>query len=533
MAMDLPSSWNGFLVEEMPLSSFGYATYQLRLLLPNESDLLAIAVPEIGTAFRLYVDTRLVAEAGTLSTTKEGFRPQYSRQVVSLHTHSDTLLLTLQVANFSHNWGGVWYPLYMGEVESVYNINISEYNQGVFLVGAFFIISIYNLIQFLLRMRDFFPAYLGMLCLFVSLREMVNLGFYANLPFIFVVKIDYLSFCLITIFFLLAANAAFPREFRGLLHRVVIWLSALYAAYILLAPPHWFSSLLYYYHPLLLLWLVTTPLYLYKAIRNKRQGAKTFSVAMAIVFVTFINDMLYARELIFTRELYSFGMLGLIICQGVMLLSRFSFALNENVKLAKNLSIKNTELQSFSRRLEKMVDERTEELAAANKKLENIAHTDYLTGLSNRRQAMTKINMLFKNAKENISLIMIDVDHFKAINDDYGHDVGDSILVWLAGKLASITRGSDIVSRWGGEEFIIVLKNTDISGALVVSNNIQRQLAEAPPEGSPLSRPVTVTIGIGTRGPAETFEQLFSRVDESLLAGKRQGRDCILVAEAE
>jgi diguanylate cyclase (GGDEF)-like protein len=171
-------------------------------------------------------------------------------------------------------------------------------------------------------------------------------------------------------------------------------------------------------------------------------------------------------------------------------------------------------------------------LAAANARLTQLSATDGLTGIGNRRafdQALEKEVGRAARDRQQVSLIMIDVDHFKLFNDHYGHPAGDDCLRQIATMLDQcLRRPPDIVARVGGEEFAALLPDTDPSGARDVAERIRRELrhADMPHAASPIGR-VTISIGIATLLPAPGADGqiLFAQADEALYRAKQSGRD--------
>jgi diguanylate cyclase (GGDEF)-like protein len=162
------------------------------------------------------------------------------------------------------------------------------------------------------------------------------------------------------------------------------------------------------------------------------------------------------------------------------------------------------------------------------------AATDALTSLPNRRSFDRQFNAEFKRARrfgEPLSVLLIDVDHFKQINDQHGHLVGDEVLRHLAATLRTrLPRQIDILARFGGEEFAVVLPHTDRDAALLVAERLRTAVADNPMETSAGSQSFTISIGIGhlaTRAGPEplTTHDLLDEADRCLYESKRQGRN--------
>ncbi len=174
-----------------------------------------------------------------------------------------------------------------------------------------------------------------------------------------------------------------------------------------------------------------------------------------------------------------------------------------------------------------------EELQRVNARLESAARTDTLTRISNRRDITEK--MAYESARSvrngrPFSLILADIDDFKRINDSYGHDCGDQVLVHVARTIRSRLRKQDVLARWGGEEFLMLLPETGATGAGSVAEAIQGELRDHRFEhdGRPLS--VSMTYGISVFSPENSVEQCIKLADEALYQGKGAGKDRIVIS---
>ena len=165
-----------------------------------------------------------------------------------------------------------------------------------------------------------------------------------------------------------------------------------------------------------------------------------------------------------------------------------------------------------------------------------MAITDQLTGLHNRRYMARHLDTLMKNAtlSKPVSFLVIDIDYFKAVNDTYGHDAGDEVLREFASRVSANVRGIDLACRYGGEEFVVVMPDTDKNFAYSVAERL-RQSVEAnqfPLSRAPEGIKVTVSIGIAcSRGGQDTADSLLRRADQALYRAKREGRNRV-IAEA-
>jgi diguanylate cyclase (GGDEF)-like protein len=172
-------------------------------------------------------------------------------------------------------------------------------------------------------------------------------------------------------------------------------------------------------------------------------------------------------------------------------------------------------------------------LTELNTDLARLAEVDPLTGLRNRRAIEQYLHDGLSAARRHdlaLSLLVIDLDHFKTINDRFGHHVGDAVLVHTAQVLDRALRTEDAIGRWGGEEFLVVLPGTDEDGALRVAGRLREALAADPPDEA-LAHGMSVTVTTGVAGwQHEEMSELISRADGALYRGKAAGRDTVQVS---
>ncbi|SIQ18086.1 MULTISPECIES: GGDEF domain-containing protein [Acidiphilium] len=169
---------------------------------------------------------------------------------------------------------------------------------------------------------------------------------------------------------------------------------------------------------------------------------------------------------------------------------------------------------------------------AAEQKLQRLATTDPLTGLLNRRSTIEMAARSIAAAERgsaDLSFILVDIDHFKLINDRFGHKAGDGILTTVAAELSELIRGEDILARWGGEEFLVVLPDTPIEGAAELATRFQERLTAFKPQIGDIHVSISLTMGISTLAPGESFDAAVARADQALYRGKDQGRNRIIL----
>ena len=204
--------------------------------------------------------------------------------------------------------------------------------------------------------------------------------------------------------------------------------------------------------------------------------------------------------------------------------------------LFHQISERNSELLELNRTLEEKVDERTsalsevnQKLAIANRSLEEMALTDVLTGLPNRRHAMARLARMWQESvRDNTPLacMMIDADGFKQINDSYGHDAGDEVLRQLSRHLLHSVRTDDVVSRLGGDEFLIICPGTTLEGALHIAEQMRQGIEKLRVTAGIGIWRGSISVGVAVRQPGMgSPEELIKAADEGVYVAKRNGRN--------
>jgi len=169
--------------------------------------------------------------------------------------------------------------------------------------------------------------------------------------------------------------------------------------------------------------------------------------------------------------------------------------------------------------------------------LRRIASTDPLTGLLNRRRFLEQAESEFLRSlryQHELAVVMLDIDYFKAINDSHGHFAGDLVLIAMSRATEKLLRGTDILSRWGGEEFVILMPETPLAGAAILAERLREVLAQLAVDTAAGTLRLTISAGVAARGVPDTgITDIMQRADTALYEAKEQGRNRIQVLAAE
>ena len=167
----------------------------------------------------------------------------------------------------------------------------------------------------------------------------------------------------------------------------------------------------------------------------------------------------------------------------------------------------------------------------AEERVAEASRTDYLTGVLNRRgmnESLDAARSIARRSGQPLTVIIGDLDDFKMINDNYGHNCGDRVLVAVTERLQGSIREEDLVARWGGEEFLILLPATDAAGARKVGEKLLHSIREQPFNCGPHSLHTTITLGLAAGNGHETAEDLIGRADRALYYGKQSGKNRLI-----
>ncbi|MEP1447385.1 MAG: diguanylate cyclase [Paraglaciecola sp.] len=513
----------------------GYGTYYLTIHLPKEKRDFAMKIPQIESAYRLYIDDNLMAQGGVVSDLKSTAKPGYNSEIILLPNDKSSFTLTIQVSSYHTAWGGLWTPIVIGNANDMFATQRDLVALSMFILGVLTITAAFYLIQFYLRPTEKMPLVFACLCMLLLFREFTNEHMlfvlqFLDVNFIATVKMNYLTFYLGVPTILYFMQLCFPQIFRKNVTRVCYGISAFFSVFVLVSPTQTIGYSLLSYQAYCL--VVTTYLLVCLCIASfkKLPAAKMMLLGCFILGFFAINDILFAMDLLATGRFFSLGIVGFILCQGYVINNHFNEVRSRNEALSGQLQQRNIELQQLGAELETKVEQRTRELEKANRELQTLAEIDQLTGSLNRLGLQKYLQSCFerlRRSNEPSSIVLFDFDNFKNINDSFGHNNGDKILKSAVTITKELIREQDKIARWGGEEFLVLLPDTEKNGALAIAEKLRIAIEEQLSDSLAAEVPVTITAGVAQFQHNETFEILFKRADNAMYKGKRMGRNCV------
>ena len=278
-----------------------------------------------------------------------------------------------------------------------------------------------------------------------------------------------------------------------------------------------------------ILWAVTTSAFAY-VLAGSAKGVVPGAVAIALLFAA-LN--LRAKQII----VVSFYALG-VYAVAVLVAFYEQGPSGRSLELIYGLVMLNTLLGCMFlslrlHQLRKRLHVQRQELSAALEANKELASKDALTGLINRRHMMELIQLEQRRCMRGartMLLVQMDIDHFKCINDTYGHSMGDQALTTFAQIVANNIRSADVLARWGGEEFVLLLSDASVQGALQTLNRVRMAVSVASIDHRLPQLRMTVSMGLAEHIPGEAAHTTLERADQALYSAKRSGRNRVVLA---
>ncbi|EHQ89018.1 sensor domain-containing diguanylate cyclase [Desulfosporosinus youngiae] len=507
-----------------------YGTLRLVIKLPEGKQTYGLRTDIILTSFKLYIDGNLQGEVGKVGTSGENSLPYYNILTTYFNPESNEVELIYHTADFTAQDCTMVAPK-IGLAAQISREGQLGLGRDLFLFGMLLIMAIYHFGLYIMRTKDRAPLFFGVFCLLFALRMLLVgerfLPSHWQLSFFVYGRMAYLS-----VFIGFSALCGFLHyALAGLLARwfvrISIALGLLSAVFILWVPYSSADRLLMIYAVPAIVLLGYAMMRLVIGTWQGVPFARIVLLGFAVLGATFINDFIYQITLANTPSLIPLGVAVFTFTQAYTLSARFSGAFTR----AEQLTVENkailADLKYMNTKLESLVQERTADLENALKEMEVMSKTDYLTKLPNRRSAFTKIKELIEQ-KRDFYICLADIDHFKEINDQYGHVKGDEILVLLSGILSTAIGDCGFVGRWGGEEFLIVLETAQLDSIPDKFNEIRRAVEEY--RYPDIGKEITMTFGLCQYRENSSLDILIAKSDEALYRGKMAGRNRCIIA---
>lgn len=364
----VPAVWNTVKINGEYLAPHGYGTYRIRVFMDNTKEPLAIKFGSISSAFKVYINDRLIRSAGELATKKDEAVPGYSTGVSIFQAPADTFDVIIQVSNYHYCKGGVWNNIStIGQAQSIQSSWQGDIELLLLLIGCIGMIGLYHLGLYLLN-RNFKSAiYFALFCLVIVVRavtinEIYIIKLFPNFNWALLIKLEYLTLTIGTLIFVLFIEDLLPKSKFKLISKAVYILNGIAAFVIIITNINVFTGLLIYFQLALLLGAGYALYMAIRAVFKRNRLAQILIIGLFVLLATIVNDVLYVNRVIHTAYLTTYGFMFFILSQAYMLSYQFQQMFNETKQLA-------FDLEEINENLENTVHERTKEIQSQNNKL--------------------------------------------------------------------------------------------------------------------------------------------------------------------
>jgi len=449
----VPHSWN----------KTGFGTYVLTIkgLVPDNC--YSLYIYDTTSAYSLYVNSRLIATNGQVGTNYETEKLHWEPQVKNFTSDSSTAELLIQVSNFHMYPGGLIRDITIGTPDQVHAVQSRNISNQMILLGGILIMAFYNLSLYLLNTKDRAALYFSLFNFTVSARIVITgerlINTWIDQPnWEFLMKSQFVIGSAMLGFFVLFMYSLFKNK----MHIIVVQLTLLFTIILSLSAfifpqTGWFAYMDILFlgvSALFFAYMITILVY---SVKQRVTGSVFSFIGLTFILGTIILDAILPSG----SNVISMGIFIFIIFHSLVTAEKYTF------------------------------------LVEQNKILHHVATRDDMTNLYKKEHFRKLVADILDedNMSDHHALMFIDVDQFKDINDTYGHDIGDEMIITIAEKIIRSLRYSDIASRFGGDEFTVWLHNTKKEEAKIIAQRVLEHIS-APllVDGHEIS--VTVSIGI-------------------------------------
>ena len=347
--IQFPKIWNN----NKKLGSFGYATYRLKILLPNSTPPLAFSLPDFYTSYNFYVDGVLLASNGTVADNVKDYEPKWLPITASLYDYQkDSLEIVLQVANFKHHKGGARLPIVIGANKKLVQTRELHLGYAFILTGALIMGGLFFLGLYLFGRNEKPILYFSLFCLCYSYRvfgtELYPLHLLlTEIPWIYTLRAEYISLYLSPVLFGLFLKHLYPAESSKIVVSVFHSLFLILAAIALVFPAYYFTQLINPFFLFGTIYIGYASWIFIKAVKNNRQGSKYAIASGIVLFVVFILNLLEYYVIIEENLLINvIGYLSFFFLQSLILSERFGRTLTDAKDRAEHASLAKTQFLS-------------------------------------------------------------------------------------------------------------------------------------------------------------------------------------------
>ncbi len=513
--IEVPSDWR-----EKTGKRYTSGVYSLEIILPdNLNKNINITIPDLYEIIKVKVNGKNSYFSGDWEENKTGYT---QKNIIIKET--GRVKIDIAVKNVIFRMGGLYHPPLLGSVELKNKFQFIGIFKEAIIIGILFYIVLSHSFLFFTGFPNRKIIFLVLAALFYGLRGLltgnINIPrFYSQIPLSLAYKLEYafsfMGSAAIVVFSesITVWNSLIKK--RGC--KIIFVLGLIFTAACFLVPLKTLSRSVYVLQifsisSLLFLIIINLP----GVIQKKRSSIFIF-IGGVIFFILVFLDIIYVNGS--SLPFINSSQLGILL-----------FLIAQSIALFTNISNAYLRAEDVANELEIEVENRTIELKKANDELKRLSTTDFLTGCNNRRSffeiAERQIAISSRHNRP-ISILMLDIDNFKKINDKFGHGVGDAALKFITECCENELRKSDVLARLGGDEFVILLPETNIDDAFTISERIRKKITEVTSQEAAGLPPLSISGGLITLVKGETIFKALEIADYLLYQAKKNGRNQI------
>lgn len=417
----VPQIWNSYVdsSNDSPPSKkvggMGYASYRLVIRSPVEN-IAGLKIPDLATAYRAYWNGELIAKAGIVGDEKTHV-PQYYLSLEQLPVKKGENELLIHVSNYSHYKGGIWEKLRFGDWETVRMDYLRNLASELFLAGAILIMSIYHFGIYFLRRKEKTALYFAIFCLFITIRiltvgERFLLILLPDINWQLGMNLEYNSYFFPPIFFLLFANAVYPKYIHPYFLMISMFITLGFFTIILVFPATLYPYLTTFFHPATIIMIIASCYAVVRARIDNKPGSTAFLLGLIPIVIATINDILFSMLIVETFQMISIGLFLFIFSQSFILSMKFSKAFSDVERYS-------TQLLSLDRMKDEVLVNTSQEFRSPLNGIIGIAESmiDGAIGEINSSQK-SNLALILSSGKRLSSLVNDIIDFSKIKNGD-------------------------------------------------------------------------------------------------------------------
>lgn len=367
----VPNTWDRYIINGKHLPGIGHATFRVKIILPKGITNFGIKLQEASSAYKLFINGKLVSSNGAVGTDKATSNPQFLPKTALFTAPNGEAEIVFQISNYHEKNGGPWHSIYIGRPEQIAKLREYWIFIEAALIGILTVIGIYHLGLFIIRTKELSSFYFFCYCLIIALRtalmgERLLISFIPNFPWELSVRLEHLTFYLGIPVFSYFLHSLYPAEIHRNFSRVLFVCGLIATAIVIGTPARIFTHLVTPFQLITLIAVIYWTYGIIISLIHGKEDAPLVFVGFIVLSAAAVNDMLYARGTINTGYYLSFGLLVLIFILSFTISLRFSRSFKRSEKLSEQLQHSKEQIEEYNRTLEEKIFQRSAKILEQN-----------------------------------------------------------------------------------------------------------------------------------------------------------------------